>query len=171
MSIEAFAAPVLPAVSVGPAGPLVAFTRWDRRRALAGQILEFTASIVEPKPGERLPVGRVRRALGLASHLLPPSVESRRSIWSTHSLWSAGSINSFASGVSVLSAFSFGSVLSIGSAGSILSIGSAGSILSIGSAGSVLAIGQAGRDNLTPLVSRTAAVAGVAAVIVAAATA
>ncbi len=165
MSADAAAVPPVPPV------PLIPLTRWERRRSLAGPILEFTATIVEPKPGERLPVGRVRRALGLASHLLPPSVDSRRSIWSTHSLWSAGSINSFASGMSVLSAFSFGSVLSVGSAGSILSIGSAGSILSIGSAGSVLAIGQAGRDNLTPLLARATSVAAVAAVIVAGATA
>lgn len=122
--------------------------------------------------------GRLAALRAVATHLLPRSVQSHRSLWSSHSLYSVLSVSSVASWGSVLSAFSAGSILSIGSAGSILSIGSAGSVLSIGSAGSVCGIGAhgatlpAGAGDPTPAtrlvqqVATTAAAVAVAAVAV-----
>ena len=140
----------------------VLLTRGQRRRALAGQMLEFTAILVDPLRSEGgndgRTAGRVRRALRLASHLVPASLDSHRSIWSRRSMYSALSSDSFASIGSAGSLFSMGSILSVGSTGSILSIGSAGSILSIGSVGSTGAIGGAGQHNLRGLgASATAA--------------
>ena len=117
---------------------------WRRRRALAGQVLEFSAQLVRPHGATPEP-GRIRQAADLAVSFLPRSVDSRRSIWSVRSLYSGASVGSIGSFGSMLSAGSAGSILSIGSAGSVLSIGSVGSVLSIGSAGSVLSIGGVGR--------------------------
>jgi hypothetical protein len=103
-----------------------------------------------PDPDGLVPVtfvpasGRLMRVVALGRRLLPRSIESHRSLWSSHSMYSALSLHSFLSGGSVLSIGSAGSLFSAGSIGSILSIGSVGSVLSIGSAGSVLSIGSAG---------------------------
>jgi hypothetical protein len=118
---------------------------WQRRRDLAGQVLEFSAQLVRPGRVPAGEPGRVRQAAALAISFLPRSIDSRRSIWSVRSMYSAASVGSLGSFGSLASAGSAGSILSIGSCGSILSIGSVGSILSIGSAGSVLAIGGAGQ--------------------------
>lgn len=125
---------------------LVPVAGWRRRRALAGQVLEFSAQLVRPRGAAPEP-GRLRQAATLAVSFLPHSLDSRRSIWSVRSLYSGASVASLGSFGSLLSAGSAGSILSIGSAGSILSIGSVGSVLSIGSAGSVLSIGGFGRRN------------------------
>ena len=143
-----------PARTVTPVDAVL-LTRGQRRRALAGQMLEFTAILVDPLRTEGGAgvgaAGRVRRALHLASHLVPASLDSHRSIWSRRSMYSALSSDSFASIGSAGSLFSMGSILSIGSTGSILSIASAGSILSIGSVGSTGAIGGAAQHNLRAL--------------------
>jgi len=123
------------------APPLVG---WRRRRDLAGQVLELSANVLRPGRPQAHEPGRVQQALALAVSFLPHSVDSRRSIWSVRSMYSAASVGSLGSFGSLVSAGSAGSILSIGSVGSVLSIGSAGSILSIGSAGSVLSIGGAG---------------------------
>lgn len=128
---------------------LAPMTRWQKRRSLAGQVLEFSAQLVRPDASPLAgPRSRIEQLVGLAGHLLPKSIESHRSLWSSHSMYSGLSIYSFGSFGSVASAFSAGSILSIGSTGSILSIGSAGSILSIGSAGSVLGIGALGQRTI-----------------------
>jgi hypothetical protein len=125
-------------------GDRSALVGWRRRRDIAGQVLQFGGQLLRPDGGDE-PPGRVRQAVALAASFLPHSIDSRRSIWSVRSMYSAGSVTSLGSFGSLASAGSAGSILSIGSAGSILSIGSVGSILSIGSAGSVLAIGGFGQ--------------------------
>lgn len=163
-----------PAVAPPTAGPL---SPWEKRRALAGQMLEFSAQLVTPTYDPTRRRSRIRRGLDLATHLLPKSLDSHRSVWSAYSMYSGVAVLSFGSFGSVLSAFSIGSMLSIGSTGSILSIGSAGSVLSIGSAGSVLSIGGIGQRQVpqaavtTGLASQGAGGVGAARVIHASATA
>ncbi|MGZ4707457.1 MAG: hypothetical protein ACXWBN_01790 [Acidimicrobiales bacterium] len=107
----------------------------------------------DPHPARRLvpvgDVGSVHHDGDRSGAAGPPSTprspgSSAGSIRSWRSRASVLSAGSFASVLSAGSALSAGSFLSVGSVGSILSIGSSGSVLSIGSSGSVLSIGAAG---------------------------
>lgn len=122
-------------------------SRRQKQRARLGKALEFAGLVLTPRAAEGvdaadLRIRRLERLRWFLKPLVPRSIESHRSLWSVHSMYSGLSVYSFGSIGSVLSMGSAGSMLCLGSTGSILSIGSMGSILSIGSVGSSLSIGK-----------------------------